>query len=117
VARGVAAAGGAAALHRLRRGLAARLARAPDRRSRGPAREPRAHRRARAGRARGAGRRPGRGPRRGAGERPQRAPVRRDAGGIPAAAERLDPAGYLGSAELFVDRALAAHAARWAWLR
>jgi 3-carboxy-cis,cis-muconate cycloisomerase len=38
-------------------------------------------------------------------------------GGIPAAGARLDPAGYLGSAELFVDRALAAHEARRTRLR
>jgi 3-carboxy-cis,cis-muconate cycloisomerase len=34
------------------------------------------------------------------------------AAGIEGAAELLDPAGYLGSAELFVDRALVAHEAR-----
>jgi 3-carboxy-cis,cis-muconate cycloisomerase len=37
-----------------------------------------------------------------------------EAAGVEGAAERLDPASYLGSAELFVDRALAAHAARGA---
>jgi 3-carboxy-cis,cis-muconate cycloisomerase len=37
--------------------------------------------------------------------------------GVEGAGERLDPADYLGSAELFVDRALAAHEARRAGAR
>ena len=108
VARGVAPAGRAAALDGVGRRVAARVARGPRGRPGADARQPRAHGRAADGRARrGGARRGGDGRRR---CRPARLPCRgRRAGGRGARRGAARPAGYLGSAGVFVDRALDDH--------